>query len=148
MAHPPDAGQRDGQPEAEPLYPPKETPWNSPVVRCVLGHLSSRARGDAQLVLVRLATHARKGGNGAGITVGRRTLARETGLGGQTVDDALKWLRGAGLIERDGRGAHGTWKHKIILCDHCQRPNSEATGGESSGLEKGSSGLTVRPELR
>jgi hypothetical protein len=103
----------------------------------VVGHLSSRASGSAQLVLIRLATHAPKGENGGGITVGRRTLARETGLAGQTVDDKLTWLREAGLIKRDGRGAHGTWKHRIILCDACQRPSSKATGEESSGLVEG-----------
>jgi len=131
------AGLTPGQEDQELLYPAKATPWNGPVVRCVVGHLSSRARGVDQLVLIRLATHARTGENGGGITVGRRTLHRETGLAGQTVDDVLERLRDAGLIERVGRGAHGTYKYQIVLCDHCQRPSSKATERGSSGLVGG-----------
>jgi hypothetical protein len=110
-------------------------------MRCVLEHLIEHASGLDQLVLIRMANHARKGENGGGITVGRRSLAKQAGISDKTVHDALERLRKAGLIEREGRGPNNTWRHRIVLCPLCKRSSGYSTSGVA-GAPKRSSGYT------
>ena len=93
---------------------------------CALTHMSQHVGGDAQHALIWLAVHA--AWPSGLVAVGIRRLVAASGMPDHAMRAALAALDELGWAPVTGRGAHGVYRRRVLLCDGCQRGNSSHAG--------------------
>jgi hypothetical protein len=93
---------------------------------CALTHMSQYVGGDAQHALIWLAVHA--AWPSGLVEVGTRRLVAVSGMPDHAMRAALAALDELGWAPVTGRGAHGVYRRRLLLCDGCQRGNSSHAG--------------------